>query len=97
MPFLIERFVQLAKSPQFAPQFPQGFAGVATNSTTTPRDVESCGDVGVERSCRSRRSCSGPTPFRDAAEHVKGLKDCGVFDPTVPGHRSAERARCSTI
>jgi predicted TIM-barrel fold metal-dependent hydrolase len=21
-------------------------------------------------------------PFRNAAEHVKGLKDCGVFNPT---------------
>ena len=29
MPFLIERFVNLAKSPQFAVQFPEGFSGVA--------------------------------------------------------------------
>jgi 6-methylsalicylate decarboxylase len=81
MPFLIERFVNLAKSPQFASQFPEGFAGVAakfyydTAQTSNPAAMSALSKVVP----LSQIVFGTDFPFRNAAEHVKGLKDCGVF------------------
>jgi 6-methylsalicylate decarboxylase len=84
MPFLIERFVNLAKSPQLAPQFPQGFAGVATKfyydtaQTSNPAAMSALSKVVPV----SQIVFGTDFPFRNAAEHVKGLQDCGVFNPS---------------
>jgi predicted TIM-barrel fold metal-dependent hydrolase len=81
MPFLIERFVNLAKTAQFAAQFPQGFAGVAntfyydTAQTANPAAMSALSKVVPV----SQIVFGTDFPFRNAAEHVKGLKECGVF------------------
>jgi predicted TIM-barrel fold metal-dependent hydrolase len=84
MPFLVERFVNLAKTAQFAPQFPEGFTGMAgkfyydTAQTSNPAAMSALSKVVPI----SQIVFGTDFPFRNAAEHVKGLKDCGVFSPT---------------
>ena len=81
MPFLIERFVNLAKTAQFASQFPDGFSAVArkfyydTAQTSNPAAMSALSKVVPI----SQIVFGTDFPFRNAAEHVKGLKDCGVF------------------
>jgi predicted TIM-barrel fold metal-dependent hydrolase len=81
MPFLIERFVNMARSPQLASQFPEGFVGVArkffydTAQTSNPAAMSALSKVVPI----SQIVFGTDFPFRNAAEHVKGLQDCGVF------------------
>ena len=81
MPFLVERFVNMAKSAQFAPRFPEGFLGVArkfyydTAQTANPAAMSALSKVVPI----SQIVFGTDFPFRNAAEHVKGLKECGVF------------------
>jgi predicted TIM-barrel fold metal-dependent hydrolase len=82
MPFLVERFVNLAKTPQFAKQLPEGFLAVAgrfyydTAQTSNPAAMSALRKVVP----LSQIVFGTDFPFRNAAEHVKGLKDCGVFN-----------------
>ena len=81
MPFLIERFVNLAKTGQYAAQFPDGFGAVArkfyydTAQTSNPAAMSALSKVVPI----SQIVFGTDFPFRNAAEHVQGLKDCGVF------------------
>jgi predicted TIM-barrel fold metal-dependent hydrolase len=83
MPFLVERFVNMARSAQFAPRFPEGFLGVArkfyydTAQTANPAAMSALSKVVPI----SQIVFGTDFPFRNAAEHVKGLKECGVFTP----------------
>ena len=58
MPYLVERFTAAAKSPKFAAQFPQGFAGAAakffydTAWTSNPVAMGA-----LEQSCASVANC----------------------------------------
>ncbi len=82
MPFLIERFVNMAKTPQYAPQFPQGFLGAAakfyydTAQTSNPAAMSALKKVIPV----SQVVFGTDFPYRTAEEHVKGLKECGVFN-----------------
>jgi predicted TIM-barrel fold metal-dependent hydrolase len=81
MPFLIERFVNLAKMPAFAQRLPQGFLGEAkkfyydTAQASNPVAMSALKKVIP----MSQIVFGTDYPFRTAAEQVKGLKDCGVF------------------
>jgi predicted TIM-barrel fold metal-dependent hydrolase len=81
MPFLVERFINMAKSPQFAPKFPQGFGAAAgkffydTAQVANPAAMSALTKVVPI----SQIVFGTDYPFRTAAEHVKGLKECGVF------------------
>jgi 6-methylsalicylate decarboxylase len=81
MPFLIERFVNLAKTGQYASQLPEGFTAVArkfyydTAQTSNPAAMSALSKVVPI----SQIVFGTDFPFRNAAEHVQGLKDCGVF------------------
>jgi len=83
MPFLIERFTGMAKSAQFASKFPQGFGGAAekffydTAQVANPAAMSALSKVVPI----SQIVFGTDYPFRTAAEHVKGLQDCGVFGP----------------
>src|SRR5437667_1875213 len=83
MPFLVERFSLMAKSAQMAPRFPQGFEAVAakfyydTAQVANPAAMSALSKVVPI----SQIVFGTDYPFRTAAEHVKGLKECGVFDP----------------
>ena len=81
MPFLVERFVNLAKTPQFAKKLPEGFLAVAnkfyydTAQTSNPAAMSALKKVVPV----SQIVFGTDYPYRNAPEHVKGLKECGVF------------------
>jgi 6-methylsalicylate decarboxylase len=81
MPFLVERFVGMARSPQQAAKFPNGFEGAAgkfyydTAQVANPAAMSALTKVVPV----SQIVFGTDYPFRTAVEHVKGLKECGVF------------------
>ena len=83
MPFLIERFTNLAKSGRFAQQLPEGFLGEArkfyydTAQSSNPAAMSALTKVIPV----SQIVFGSDFPFRTAAEHVRGLKECGMFSP----------------
>jgi predicted TIM-barrel fold metal-dependent hydrolase len=83
MPFLVERFTNLAKSGRFAQQLPQGFLGEArkfyydTAQSSNPAAMSALTKVIPV----SQIVFGSDFPFRTAAEHVRGLKECGMFSP----------------
>jgi len=81
MPFLVERFVNMAKAPSLAPKFPQGFEGAAakfyydTAQVSNPAAMSALSKVVPI----SQIVFGTDYPFRTTADHVKGLQECGVF------------------
>ena len=82
MPFLVERFINMAKAPQLASQFPQGFLGVVnkfyydTAQTSNPAAMSALRKIIPV----SQIVFGTDFPYRTAEEHVKGLQKCGVFN-----------------
>jgi predicted TIM-barrel fold metal-dependent hydrolase len=81
MPYLVERFEAVAKSPKFASQFPGGFAPAAgkffydTAWTTNPEAMSA-----LSRLVPISQILFGTDiPYLTVAEQIKGLQDCGVF------------------
>jgi predicted TIM-barrel fold metal-dependent hydrolase len=81
MPFLIERFVNLAKSPAFAAQVPQGFLAEATKFYyDTAQTANAAAMAALLKVVPVSQIVFGTDyPFRTAADHVKGLQECGMF------------------
>jgi predicted TIM-barrel fold metal-dependent hydrolase len=81
MPFLVERFANMARSPQLAPKFPQGFAGAAAKYYYDTAQVANPAAMSALSKVVPVSSIVFGTdfPFRTAADHVTGLKGCGVF------------------
>jgi predicted TIM-barrel fold metal-dependent hydrolase len=84
MPALVERFINLAASPRFAAQFPDGFLATASGFYYDTAQASN-------RAAMSALSAVVPTsqilfgtdfPWRTSREHIEGLKSCGVFDST---------------
>jgi predicted TIM-barrel fold metal-dependent hydrolase len=81
MPFLIERFTGMAKSPKFAAKFPQGFSAAAakfyydTAQVSNPPAMSALTKVVP----MSQIVFGTDYPARSIADHVKGLKECGVL------------------
>jgi 6-methylsalicylate decarboxylase len=81
MPYLVERFNLMAKTPQFASKFPDGFPAAAakfyydTAQTSNPAAMSALRKVVPV----TQIVYGTDYPFRTEADHVKGLKDCGVF------------------
>src|SRR5437879_3475607 len=81
MPYLVERFESLAKSPKFAAQFPQGFAAAAgkfyydTAWTTNPEAMSALSKLVPI----SQIVFGTDFPYLTAADQLKGLKECGAF------------------
>jgi predicted TIM-barrel fold metal-dependent hydrolase len=81
MPYLVERFEALAKSPKFASQFPGGFAAAAgkfyydTAWTTNPEAMSALSKLVPI----SQILFGTDFPYLTAADQLKDLKDCGVF------------------
>lgn len=82
MPYLVERFEALAKSPKFAAQFPQGFAAAAgkfyydTAWTTNPEAMSALSKLVPI----SQIVFGTDFPYLTAADQLKGLKECGAFN-----------------
>jgi len=81
MPFLIERFTNMARSRQFAAKFPDGFSGAANKFYYDTAQVSNPAAMSaLTKVVRTPQIVFGTDyPARTLAEHVKGLKDCGVF------------------
>jgi 6-methylsalicylate decarboxylase len=82
MPFLAERFEGMAKMPQYAAQFPNGFAEVARRFFyDTAQAANAICMSGLRQLVPVSRIVFGTdVPFRTSLEHAEGLKNCGVFD-----------------
>lgn len=81
MPFLFERFVNLAKTPQYATKMPMGFAPEAVRFFYDTAQVSNAAAMSALRKVVPVTQVVFGTdyPFRTSAEHVKGLRECGVF------------------
>jgi 6-methylsalicylate decarboxylase len=83
MPYLIERFTGMAKSPRFASKFPGGFEAAAgkfyydTAQVANPPAMSALTKVVP----LSQILFGTDYPARTFADHVKGLKECGLFGP----------------
>ena len=81
MPFLIERFINLAKSPAYASKLPQGFLPEAMKFYyDTAQTANSAAMAALLKVVPVSQIVFGTDyPFRTAADHVKGLQECGMF------------------
>jgi 6-methylsalicylate decarboxylase len=81
MPFLMERFTGMAKSPKLAARFPQGFAGAAAKYYYDTAQVYNPPAMSALTKAvpMSQIVFGTDYPARTLAEHVKGLKECGVL------------------
>lgn len=81
MPFLMERFVNLAKTPQYAAQLPRGFLAEATRFYyDTAQTSNPVAMAALRKIVPVSQIVFGTDyPFRTSIDHVKGLKECGVF------------------
>jgi predicted TIM-barrel fold metal-dependent hydrolase len=97
MPFLIERFVNLAKSPAFASQLPQGFLAEATKFYYDTAQTSNAAAMSALLKVVpiSQILFGTDFPFRTAADHVKGLKECGVF--TAKNLREIDRENAARL
>ena len=81
MPFLVERFVGMARSQQYASKFPEGYPAAASKFYYDTAQVANPAAMSALTKVIpvSQIVFGTDYPFRTAAEHVKGLKECGVF------------------
>jgi len=81
MPFLIERLVNLAKTPQYAAQLPKGYLAEATKFYYDTAQASNSAAMSALRKVVpiSQIVFGTDYPFRTSIDHVKGLKECGVF------------------
>ncbi len=95
MPYLVERFEALAKSPKFASQFPAGFAAEAgkfyydTAWTTNPEAMGALSKLIPI----SHILFGTDFPYLTAADQLKGLKECGAFSAADLEKIESENAR----
>jgi 6-methylsalicylate decarboxylase len=82
MPFLNERLINLAKTAQYAAQLPKGFLAEAGRFYYDTAQASNAAAMGALRKVVpvSQIVFGTDYPFRTSAEHVQGLKDCGVFN-----------------
>lgn len=81
MPFMNERMVNLAKTPQYAKQLPGGFlAEAAKFYYDTAQASNAAAMSALKKTVPVSQIVFGTDyPFRTSIEHVEGLKACGVF------------------
>ena len=81
MPYLIERFTSMAKGQKFAELLPQGFSGAAGKfyyDTAWTSNAVAMGAL-IKVVPLSQIMLGSDYPARTIADHVKGLKECGIF------------------
>ena len=81
MPFLVERFINLAKGQQYASKMPKGFEGeIDRFYYDTAQSSNAVAMAALKKVAPVSQILFGTDyPFRTSAEHVKGLQECGVF------------------
>jgi 6-methylsalicylate decarboxylase len=96
MPFLIGRFLGLARSPQFAKHLPDGILPVLKSFYYDTAQVALAGPMVslLELVTASQILFGTDFPFRTALDHVQGLAECGCFsekDLDAIEHENASR------
>src|SRR5438034_357717 len=81
MPILVERFVGMARSQQYDSKFPEGYPAAASKFYYDTAQVANPAEMSALTKVipLSQIVFGTDYPFRTAAEHVKVLKECGVF------------------
>jgi len=81
MPFLIERFVRMARQREYAPLLPQGFMPEARRFYYDTAQVANHTALSCAREVIPDEHFvfGSDFPYRNAQEHVEGLETCGVF------------------
>ncbi len=82
MPFMNERMVNLAKTPQYVKQLPNGFLPEAAKFYYDTAQASNAAAMSALRKVVpvSRIVFGTDYPFRTSLEHVENLKACGVFN-----------------
>ena len=82
MPYLIERFVRMAQTRDYAKLLPQGFMPEARRFFYDTAQVANHTTLSCAREVipDGRFVFGSDFPYRTAAEHIDGLEACGVFD-----------------
>jgi 6-methylsalicylate decarboxylase len=82
MPFLIERFIRMAQQAEYAALLPQGFLPEAQRFFYDTAQASNRTALTAARLVipAARFVFGTDYPYRTAAEHVAGLRQCGVFD-----------------
>jgi predicted TIM-barrel fold metal-dependent hydrolase len=82
MPFLIERLVNLAKTRQYAAQLPKGYVAEAAKFYYDTAQASNAAAMGALRKVApvSQIVFGTDYPFRTSEEHVRNLRECGVFN-----------------
>ena len=81
MPFVIERLVNLAKTEQYQRQLPKGYVAEAAKLYYDTAQASNAAAMSALRRVApvSQIVFGTDYPFRTSAEHVKNLKECGIF------------------
>jgi predicted TIM-barrel fold metal-dependent hydrolase len=82
MPFLVERLVNLAKTPQYAEMLPKGFLPEAAKFFYDTAQASNPAAMSALRKVVPVAQIVFGTdyPFRTSLDHVKNLKECGIFN-----------------
>jgi predicted TIM-barrel fold metal-dependent hydrolase len=82
MPFMNERMVNLAKTPQYAKQLPNGFLPEAARFFYDTAQASNAAAMSALKKVVpvSQIVFGTDYPFRTSLEHVENLKACGVFN-----------------
>jgi 6-methylsalicylate decarboxylase len=95
MPFLIGRFVELARNPQFAARLPDGILPLLRSFYYDTAQVALPGPMAsLTKLVQVSQVVFGTDyPFRTALDHVSGLDDCGFSAAELDSiaHRNAAR------
>ncbi len=91
MPFLVERMVNLAKTPQYAAQLPNGYLAEATRFYYDTAQSSNPAAMSALRKVVpvSRILFGTDYPYRSSLDDVSGLQNCGVFN--IQEQRAIER------
>ena len=81
MPFVIERLVNLAKTEQYQKALPKGYVAEAAKLYYDTAQASNPAAMSALRKVVpvSQIVFGTDYPFRTSAEHVKNLKECGIF------------------
>ena len=95
MPFLIGRFIGLAQSPQFARHLPEGVLPVLRRFYYDTAQVAHQGAMSslMKLVAITQVVFGTDFPFRSAADHVKGLAECGFTDDEITAIEHVNAAR----
>lgn len=97
MPYLIDRFINLARAPQYRDEFPEGFVPVARKFYYDTAQVPNKPALSALKAVVpvSQILFGTDFPWLTAEHHVKGMREAGVF--TVEELRAIDRENAARL